>query len=144
MYKVSREGDRISTFNEKVSGKSPTLIIIQSKSGYKFEGYTSVEWKMTGSYSYKSHKFAFIFSIEKRKKYRLKKEEYAICGDQNHFAFGGGHDLTIWDNCTTNNNSQDYNYNHSYDMSEQYELTGGSKKFNVQECEVYQVIFSWN
>jgi len=76
LFKVSRDGDRISTFTEKVSGKSPTLIIIQSKSGNKFGGYTSVEWKMTGRYSYKNDKYAFIFSIDKRKKFKLKKEEY--------------------------------------------------------------------
>ena len=142
LFKVSRDGDRISTFTEKVSGKSPTLIIIQSKSGNKFGGYTSVEWKMTGSYSYKNDKYAFIFSIDKKKKFKLKNESCAICGDKNHFAFGGGHDLTIWDKCTTNDNSKDYRYNNSYEMPEPFELTGGNSSFKVQECEVYEVKFS--
>ena len=144
LYKVSRDGDRISTFTEKVKGKSPTLIIIESKSGFKFGGYTSVEWNMTGSYTYKSDNSAFIFSIDKKKKYKLKTnyENDAICGDPNHFAFGGGHDLTIWDKCTTNDNTRDYGYNHSYEMKEKYELTGGNKSFYVQECEVYQVLFN--
>ena len=34
LYKVSRDGDRISTFAEKVKAKSPTLILIKSKAGY--------------------------------------------------------------------------------------------------------------
>ena len=68
LYKVSRDGDRISTFTEKVKGKYPTLVIIQSKSGFKFGGYTSVEWNMTGSYKYITDKSAFIFSIDKKKK----------------------------------------------------------------------------
>ena len=141
LYKVSRDGDRISTFIQKVSGISPTLILIQSKSGFKFGGYTSVEWNMSGSYTYKKDKSAFIFSIDKRKKYKLKRENYAICGDPNHFAFGAGHDLTICDKCTTNNNSNDYLSNNSYEMPEKYELTGGNKSFYVQELEVYQVLF---
>jgi hypothetical protein len=142
LYKVSRDGDRISTFIEKVAGKSPTLIIIQSKSGYTFGGFTSVEWNMKGSYSYKRDENAFIFSIDKRKKYKLKlnSANNAICGDPRHFAFGGGHDLTIWDKCTSNNNSEDYSYNFSYEMLEKYELTGGNNNFYVQDCEVYQVI----
>ena len=140
LYKVSRDGDRISTFIQKVSGISPTLILIQSKSGFKFGGYTSVEWNMSGYYTYKDDKSAFIFSIDKRKKYKLKNGN-AICGDPNHFAFGGGHDLTIWDKCTTNDNSKDYSYNSSYEMPEKYELTGGNRSFYVQELEVYQVSF---
>ena len=86
---------------------------------------------------------AFIFSINNKQKFNLKKENerYSLCGDPNHFAFGGGHDLTIWDNCTSNDNSFDYNYNHTYDTTQNYELTGGSKSFYVEELEVYQVIF---
>ena len=66
LYKVSRDGDRISTFAEKVKGKAPTLILIKSKAGYKFGGYTSVEWDMTGNYTWKEDKFAFIFSINNK------------------------------------------------------------------------------
>ena len=139
LYKVSRDGDRISTFTEKVKGKYPTLIIIQSKSGFKFGGYTSVEWDMTGYYKYKKDNSAFIFSINKKKKYKLKSAKHAICGDPNHFAFGSGHDLTILDKCQTNDNSKDYLYNYGYEMKEKYELTGGENKFYVQDCEVYQV-----
>ena len=142
LYKVSRDGDRISTFTEKVKGKSPTLILIQSKSGYKFGGYTTVEWDMTGSFTYKEDKCAFIFSITNKKKFGLKekKEKGAICGDPYHFAFGGGHDLTIWDNCTSTDNSKNYGSNHTYNTTGAYELTGGSNKFFVEELEVYQVI----
>ena len=143
LYKVSRDGDRISTFAEKVKGKSPTLILIKTRTGYKFGGYTTVEWEMTGEFNYKLDKNAFIFSINNKQKFNLKKdrEQYAICGDPNHFAFGGGHELTIWDQCCSNDNSKDYRYNHTYDTSSKYELTGGDNKFYVEECEVFQVIF---
>ena len=50
--------------------------------------------------------------------------------------------MTIWDKFTTNDNSKSYSYNHSYEMTEPYELTGGNSSFNVQECEVYEVQFS--
>ena len=98
---------------------------------------------MTGSYSYKEDKFAFIFSINNKQKFNLKtgRENCVICGDPKHFAFGGGHELTIWDNCTSNDNSQNYKYNHTYDTTQNYELTGGSNSFYVKELEVYEVIF---
>ena len=98
---------------------------------------------MSGSYTYKEDKFAFIFSINIKQKFNLKENQSnnVICGDTNHFAFGGGHDLTIWDKCTSNDNSKDYRYGYSYNTTANYELTGGSKTFYVEECEVYQVIF---
>jgi len=142
LFKATRDGDRISKFADKVKGKSPTLILIKTKTGYKFGGYTTVEWDMTGTYTYKKDENAFIFSINNKKKFNIKKgnEGYAICGDPNHFAFGGGHDLTIWDNFFSNDYSQNYSCNYSYGTSN-YELTGGANKFYVEECEVYQVIF---
>ena len=143
LFRSSRDGDRISTFTSKVSGKYPTLIIIKSNYGFKFGGFTSEQWNMTGSYSYKSDPTSFIFSIDKKKKYNLKDEEciYSICGDPQHFAFGGGHDLTVWDNFTTNDNSKDYICNFSYSMEEKYELTDGKNNFFVKELEVFEIDF---
>ena len=143
LFKATRDGDRISKFADKVKGKSPTLVLIKTKTGYKFGGYTTVEWDMTGSYTFKRDENAFIFSINNKKKFSIKKEDegYAICGDPNHFAFGRGHVLTIWDNFFSNDNSKDYLYNYSYGTTSSYELTGGANKFYVEECEVYQVIF---
>ena len=98
---------------------------------------------MTGSYTYKRDENAFIFSINNKKKFNVKKgkENNAICGDPNHFAFGDGHDLTIWDNCTSNDNKKDYRYGYTYNTTKNYELTGGSQSFYVEELEVYQVIY---
>ena len=144
LYKVSRDGDRISTFTEKVSKKCPTLILIKTTDNYKFGGYTSQQWNMTGSYTYVKDELAFIFSLNKKKKYSIKNNNVscAICGDPNHFAFGGGHDFCIWDQCTKNNNSKDYSgKSHTYNTTENYELTEGKNNFYVYECEVYHVVF---
>ena len=97
---------------------------------------------MTGNYTYVKDELAFIFSLNKKKKYSIKVDSCAICGDANHFAFGGGHDFCIWDQCTTNNNSKDYSgKSHTYNTSENYELTGGKNYFYVLECEVYHIEF---
>ena len=143
LFKATRDGDRISKFADKVKGKSPTLILIKTKTGYKFGGYTTVEWDMTGNYTFKKDENAFIFSINNKQKFNIKKgfENNSICGDPNHFAFGGGHNLTIWDNFFSNDNSKDYSYGTYYGTTSSYELTGGANKFYVEECEVYQVIF---
>ena len=98
---------------------------------------------MSRSYTYVEDELAFIFSLNKKKKYSIKNQsiDYAICGDQNHFAFGSGHDFCIRDQCTTNNNSTDYLGCGSYNTTEKYELTEGKNNFYVSECEVYHIEF---
>ena len=65
LYQISRDGDRISTFYNKVKNKYPTLILIKSKSGYKFGGYTTNTWESNSGY--KKDELAFLFSLNKQK-----------------------------------------------------------------------------
>ena len=139
LYQISRDGDNISTFYNKVKNKYPTLILIKSKSGYKFGGYTTQTWEITNIY--KKDELSFLFSLNKQKKYNIKKNhiQYAIYGDRYYFAFGGSSDLHIYDQCTSNNNSFCNPY--SYNTTEEYELNEREKNFNVDELEVYNVEF---
>jgi hypothetical protein len=139
LYKVSRDGDRTSIFFQKVSGKTPTLLIVKTTGGYKFGGFTSREWIMNNNYY--SDNSAFIFSINNRKKYEIKSgnSSNAIYGCSGYIAFGGGHDFIIYDDCTRKNNPS--NFGHTYNNASNNELMGGSNSFTVKEFEVYHVIF---
>ena len=44
LYQVSRDGDRTSTFFEKVKYKAPTLCFVKTKAGFKCGGYTTSFW----------------------------------------------------------------------------------------------------
>ena len=136
LYQISRDGDNISTFYNKVNNKFPTLIIVKSKSGYKFGGYTTNTWESNNNY--KKDELAFLFSLNKTKKYNIKNDhiQNAIYGSSSYFAFGSGHTLKIYDKCTSNNKSY-CNSNCSYNTTEEYELNGGQNHFYVDELEVY-------
>ena len=143
LYQISRDGDNISTFYNKVKDKCPTLIIVKSKSGYKFGGYTTNTWEQNNSY--KRDELAFLFSLNKKKKYNIKNDhiQYAIYGYSNYFAFDASSfflcDLWIYDKCTSRSDNGCYSY--SYNTTEQYELNGGQRNFYVDELEVYNVEF---
>ena len=139
LYQISRDGDNISTFYNKVKDKCPTLIIVKSKSGYKFGGYTTNTWELTNNY--KKDELAFLFSLNKKKKYNIKNKEiqYAIRGHKDYFAFGSGADLWIYDKCTSR--SDNGCCCSSYNTTLQYELNGGQEYFYVDELEVYNVEF---
>ncbi len=139
LFQSSRDGDRISTFYNKVSNKSSILIIIKSNYGYRFGGYTTLNFQNTNNY--KKDEKAFIFSIDKKKKYNNTKAQYAIYIDSSYFAFGGGHDFYINDQFKTSNSSH-CNFPHSYSGGEINEFNGGNSNFTVIECEAYHVEFS--
>ena len=133
-------GDKNETFHQNVNYKSPTLIIIKTTNGLKFGGYTTKCWPNNNSYL--NDKYAFIFSLNKKKKYNIIDENKSAiygCSNQNSymFVFGKGHDICIYNNCTQNNN------NHvdksEYNTYEQYELNNGTKNFIVSSLEVYEV-----
>ena len=71
LYKLTKDGSNCSDFHNKCDKKGPTLVIIQSNTGYKFGGYTTADWDQSSSY--KKDELAFLFSINKNKKYPIKK-----------------------------------------------------------------------
>lgn len=140
LYQASRDGDRISTFYTKVSNKSPTIFIIKANSGFKFGGYTTNIWTNPNG-NYRKDELAFLFSIDKKKKYQINKDKVgnAICAGSNYIAFGGGYDFCINDQCKTN--FQYSNFPITYSNEEKSELTGGQYNFLISDYEVYHVEF---
>lgn len=152
LYQASRDGDTTNKFEEKVKGKAPTLTLVKTRKGYKFGGYTTIFWE--DSY-HKGDESAFIFSLNKKKKYTLKSDkiENAISLSCHAFSFGVvvasdrtfKSDFTIWDKCFTAKSSSETPV--SYNTTEKYELTGSqnvyydSDHFIVDDCEVYEVKF---
>jgi hypothetical protein len=139
LYKLSKDGDLIKTFHEKCDNKGPTLIIIKTTKGFRFGGFNPITWDISGDY--KISNSVFIFSLDKKKKYLLNNghDKFAICGSSTKIAFGGGHDISILDQCSKNINN--YTYPYSFNTTEKFELNGGEKNFIVSDMEVYLVLF---
>ena len=111
--------------------------------GYKFGGYTSLSWKNpyngTNSNKYFEDNDAFIFSLNKKRKYYPKiemKNNVCMYSDSDP-SFGGGNDLTLFNNCLHNNNS--YNHCPNTYQTEKFELNGGEEYFTVKDYEVYSI-----
>ena len=83
----------------------------------------------------------FIFSLDKKKKYKIKNPENAIQTYGIYFTFGGGPDIYISNKCCSN----DYNCvenSGTYNTTESYELNFGKRNFVVSSYEVYQIDYS--
>ncbi len=129
------DGDTSKAFQDKCGGKKPTYAIIKTKKGYKFGGYTTECWKQG---QIKDNN-AFVFSLNKKKKYNILNPDYATGFALNdYWLFGYCYNaIVVNDNCTSKGSS--YVGNETYDIKEQYELNGGERNFTVESFEVYQV-----
>jgi len=140
LYKFSRDGTSSNDFYSRCDKKGATVTIIQSKAGYKFGGYTSVDWDSSVN-NYKKDSLAFLFSLNKKQKYPINKnnEGNAIWTGGNYGPIFGGHDLCLYADFKGGNHY--CNKPISYQTKEASELNGGQYNFSINEMEVYQVNF---
>jgi hypothetical protein len=131
----NRDGDSTKSFMNKCNGKCPTLAVIKTINGYVFGGYTTQMWK-EGEVKDNN---AFVFSIDKKRKYNNKQPEHAIGFRMNNFwLFGYTYNaIVVRENCTKRNDN--YVGNKTYDIPEQYELNGGEQYFIVKSFEIYHI-----
>lgn len=138
LYSTYKEEDSIINFHNKVDKKGATIIIIKANNKI-FGGYNPIDWDSSGKY-HLTHS-AFLFSLDKKERYNIKKEEnnYSFVSDKKYFLFGLS-DLCIWDKCTSNSCS--FSESSSYSIPDNYEITGGNKFFTVTGFEVYSVSYN--
>ena len=150
LYRATRDGDSAINFHLKCDDKCPTICIIKLENGRIIGGYTRIPWKSEDK-CYISDECAFIFSVNSKEKYNLKKElkgKYAVYHDINNYCccFGYcGDDLAIKQNFLKGEKSyccgNGDNY-YSFETSNEKMIGLSNKgiiKFKVEELEVYLI-----
>ena len=140
LYRASRDGDEAKNFHSKCDDYKNTLVIIKTKKGLRFGGFTCQTWDGDGVD--KKDKNAFCFSLDKKKIYNSIKGKNAIyaCPD-----FGPAFENCIFeikDKCFTygglcSDDSGKYFDNHETEC----EINNGEDQFDVEEIEVFSVLF---
>ena len=139
IYKATIDSDFSNAFHSKCDDHSPTITIIKTDQGLRFGGYTTKTWNCDTEC--KRDDEAFLFSMDFRKKYNIKKgSECAIyCNREYGPTFGEGFDLCLCDNYMGVNGSYS-NFPTSYGKGNPTnELTGKNPNFRILDVEVYQV-----
>ena len=147
LFDSKEKGDNIQTFYNLCKNMRRLIIFIKTLSGYRFGGFTSYSIP-PNAYSNKYNdgfcqdKTAFVFSIDKKQKYNIKDEKYAIRyyydynnGGERYFQFGCTC-IRICDNCTMNSDNV---VNSSTFDNCNNEINGKDNNFIVDSFEVYQI-----
>ena len=137
LYKASADGDRASIFHEKCDNAKSTIVLVETKNGMRFGGYTTCSW--SGNCVDKTDTSAFIFSFDKMKTYdNIPGDEAIGCYPK----FGPiflGCQIKINDNFFTKGGTT-FEKELNFNTEEDYELTNGDREFEVKDIEVYEVI----
>ena len=139
LYKAIVDSDKAEIFHQKCDSAKSTLVLIKGANGKRFGGFTSCSWE--GNSIEKKDENAFIFSFDKMKIYNVIPGEGAIGCYPNFGPVFLGCQIRIYNEFFKNGGTT-FEKGLNFDTQEDYELTGGLKKFGVKDIEVYSVELS--
>ena len=125
-------GDTIQQFHCKVTNKTPTLIIIKTQKDRIFGGYTTHIWNEKNNGIFKDEN-AFVFSLNNRRKYKIKNISNAIVERETHIQFG---------TCCfriTNNFTQKENLEEDCDYETNEYCLSGENNYIIKNFEVFLI-----
>ena len=136
IYKATIDSDKAGVFHNKCDCASNSLVLVKSTNGKRFGGYTSCSWE--GNSIEKKDENAFVFSLDKMQIYDILPGEDAIGCYPKYGPVFLGCQIRIYDEFFKNGGTT-FEKGMNYDTQEDFELTGGLKKFDIKEIEVYSV-----
>ena len=138
LYKASIDSDKASVFHQKCDSAKNTIVLVETKDGKRFGGFTTCSWN--GNCIEKEDDKAFIFSFDKMKTYNNIFGENAIGCYPKFGPVFLGCQIKIYDDAFTKGGTT-YEKEVNYETREDYELTGGKRNFDVKDIEVYEVVY---
>ena len=136
LYKASVDSDKAEAFHKKCDNAESTLVLVKSKNGKRFGGFTACSWK--GNCENKKDPKAFVFSLDKMEIYENIPEEEAIGCYPEYGPVFLGCQIRIYDDAFEKGGTT-FEKGLNFNTKEDYELSGGLKEFQIEEIEVYEV-----
>jgi len=136
LYRLSKDGDQISTFHNLCDNKGPTLTLFEIEGGVIGGIYTPLSWD--SSSGWKEDMETFIFNLSIGQKYKKLKNENSIYCSNNHgpwiYFFGFDQMRKI--------QHQGLRINEYYDKGSEILPNNNEniKDFDVKEVEVYKIV----
>ena len=137
IYRATEDGDKAEDFHKQCDGNTNIIILIKTKNGKKFGGYSSI-----GFSNYNKSVLddtAFIFSIDKREIYPNIKGKNAIDSYQNLGPTFSGDMIKIYDNFLQKGGIT-AKIGTNYQTIEDYQINDGNRSFSVEEVEVFEFL----
>ena len=137
LFRKTRDGSNPNDFHNKCDNKGITITFIETTKGYKFGGYTELQWdNCSGG---KIDKSTFLFSFNYCQKYHARNNKFCICCASNYCPwFGNDCYPEIYFNCSLNK-GQSYDSLSNNTFVSGRKLTNGEEFWEVKELEVFKI-----
>ena len=137
LYKLSENGDKISTFHQLCDNKGPTLTLFHVNDGNKVGIYTPLSWDSNSNW--KTDMETFIFNLNKNQKYKKINSDGSIYCNSSHGPY------TADFGCDNNSMKSIRHYSNDINIyyvngSEILPSNNQTKTYNLLESEVYKII----
>ena len=142
IFRATRDGNKSKYLHEKVDGLDKTLLIIKTREKFKFGGYINYKWTSNEQWICDDEE-CFVFSISLRKIYFPIKGKIKYYFNKDYgpnFSVFGIEKNLIEKSSLNIHTAKDANCFFS-GFTVDYELTGGKKEFQVEELEVFRIIY---
>ena len=145
LYKATRDGFMAKEFQKRCSNLQNTLVIAKTNFNKIVGGFCPLPWFVPNAnekfkYFVDYTNSTFLFSVDDKEKYSIKKNSNAICLTKEHGPiYGNGSDFEIVDQCNVNYNNVN-NLGNSFECKKSPKEFFGDAKYLISEYEVYQII----
>ena len=136
VYKATELGDKATVFHQKCDNLQMSLVLIETKKGVRFGGFTTKSWE--GNCLQKIDNDAFVFSIDKNKIYDIVTNEPAVGCYPKFGPVFFGCQIRIYDNFFEKKSTTCLR-RLNYKTNQDYELNNGEQNFIVKDIEVYDI-----
>ena len=136
LFRKTRDGSAFDDFHKKCDNKGITVLFIETTKGYKFGGYTELQWdRNSGS---KKDKSTFLFSFNNKEKYLAQNDKTSIyCGGVCPW-FGNENCPEIYFPSSLNK-GKTYDDNNTFFNGKKF--TKGDDLWDIKELEVFKIIY---
>jgi hypothetical protein len=142
IYKATRDGFFAKNFQENCQNLQNVLVIAKTDHNKIIGGFSPLPWMIpeeTQRYLKDLTNSTFLYSVNNKEKYLIKKNCDAICVTKNHGPIYGRNDLEILDNCDTKQNNM-CRFGESFNTKNTAKDFFGNEKYLIKEYEVYQIL----
>ena len=139
LYRLTRDGNKISTFHEKCDNKGPTLTIFNLSEGYKVGIYTPLDWDSNSLW--KNDINSFLFNLNKNQKYKKLRKDLSIYCDKICGPFSGNLGCNFGNEIKNLSHRNNIIYKNCYENDvEILPSNNQEKEYDIQELEIFKII----
>ena len=141
IYRATEDGPTAKNFHESCDNAAKTLTVIKTLKGWIFGGYTEVKWEMYDNRCEKKNDYnSFVFSLNLKKLYFPKKNSYSIYCDKKKGPTFIGMFCVNEKILDMKSEINPFGLQCYVNEDEDYEINGGSREFEIEELEVFEVL----